>query len=191
MIVLIVDTETTGLMPRGVPVTNLKAWEVCRLVQIAWEVYDYTDTDIRLMESRSFLVRPDGFDVPASAAAIHGVTTKRARAEGVPLADAMDALAQALEKADRIVAHNLAFDDAVVHSELLRLGWRDMVEVWLSKERACTMQMGTRRGEKWPRLAELYHRCFGKAPEGIMHTATADVSACAMIYWHLLATAQT
>ncbi|WP_067483834.1 exonuclease domain-containing protein [Actinomadura hibisca] len=59
---------------------------------------------------RTWLVNP-GVEIPASAAGIHGVTTARARAEGVEpvgaLAEIVDMLARALETGAPIVGFNI------------------------------------------------------------------------------------
>ena len=83
------DCETTG-----VPAKGLK-WDehfnqFPHVVQLAWAFGE---------KERSFIVKPDGWIIPDEVVEIHGITTERAIAEGVPfdvivdefLADAADA----------------------------------------------------------------------------------------------------
>ncbi len=62
---------------------------------------------------RYFIVDP-GREVPAGAAAIHGITTERARAEGMPLEEAARTISGELQSAAAsatlVVAMNAAFD---------------------------------------------------------------------------------
>lgn len=192
--VLVFDTETTGLPPRNgrlyAWVTDAAAWDVCRLVQLAYETYDYDETDgtATLLERRDFTVRPEGFEIPEAATKVHGISTQHALEHGVPLSEALDALAAATSDADTLVSHNNQFDDMVIQSELYRLGRKRDVRAWTRRERADTMLMGTLQHQRWPKLAFLYRRCFGRDPEGQMHSAGADTTACAEIYFHLLKT---
>jgi DNA polymerase III epsilon subunit-like protein len=181
---LFFDTETTGI-PRDyrAPASDLANWP--RLVQIAWlEV----DEDGRELAGAEHVIRPDGFVIPPAAAAIHGITTERALAEGVSLADVLDALAPRILAADTLFAHNIAFDEKIVGAELLRAGRDNVIE---ARPRRCTMLESTRYcalpgryGPKWPTLAELHHKLFGEGFDGA-HRALADVRATARCYAEL------
>ena len=94
--ILIYDTETTGL-PRdwNAPISDADNWP--RLVQLAWQLHDKQG---RLLSRGNFIVAPEGFTIPFNSTKIHGITTDRALADGVPLekvlADFMSDAAQAL-----------------------------------------------------------------------------------------------
>lgn len=180
--ILIFDTETTGLPPRQADVTDTDAWTHCRLVEIAWRLYT---PDGDLVENCSVIVRPDGFDIPETCARIHGITTEYAQAHGAPLADALAALRAVSSAAHTLVAHNINFDIRVVASEIARLGQADFLEEWLAKRRECTMLMGTLPNGRWPKLIDLYRRLFNQDPDGLLHRADVDTAACARIYFHL------
>ena len=181
---LFFDTETTGL-PRNwnAPVTELDNWP--RLVELAWLLYDEQG---RCVESQSVIVRPDGFSVPAEAAAVHGITTARAMAEGVALTTALAKFARSVEASTLLIAHNINFDEKIIGAEIVRVGVdRRFFEV----ERCCTMKESTafcaipnRYGFKWPTLAELHHRLFGKSLDDT-HRAGADVQACADCFFEM------
>ena len=78
---LFFDTETTGL-PKNwkAPVTDIQNWP--RLVQLAYLLYDQQGNKI---SGGDFIIQPDGFTIPAEAAAIHGISTEKANREGVAL----------------------------------------------------------------------------------------------------------
>lgn len=181
---LFFDTETTGV-PRNyrAPVSDLKNWP--RMVQLAWLATDHQGNELAAAE---LIVRPEGFTIPADAARIHGITTERALAEGVPLAQAAEAFLAALQGADLLVGHNIEFDCNILGAEFLRLGGPNPLE---GKKRRCTMQESTDwcrlpgpYGFKWPKLEELHRKLFGQPFEGA-HTALADVRACARCYVEL------
>lgn len=181
---LFFDTETTGI-PRNyrAPASDLTNWP--RMVQLAWLVLD---ADGRELTSAELIVRPEGYVIPDAAAAIHGITTERALASGVPLATVLDQLTPALSDATMLVAHNMSFDEKILGAELLRAGRPNLVE---SKRRLCTMQASTdfcalpgRYGPKWPTLQELHLKLFG-APFAGAHQALTDVRATARCYLEL------
>lgn len=181
---LVVDTETTGLPPRGTPIHNRKAWDVCRVVQIAWHLYDHTH---RLIEEQCFTIRhnEDVFFNPA-AVKIHGITKEVAMSQGVPITEVFDKLSAIMSKVQTIVAHNIAFDDPVIQSEMYRSNYTTLLQDWNTKQKYCTMLKGTRPGERWPKLAVLYERLFERTPDGILHRADTDVAICAEIYFKLI-----
>jgi DNA polymerase-3 subunit alpha len=181
---LIFDTETTGLPPRGVSPRNGDAWSGCRVVEFAWELIDPSGQDI---ERGTTLIRPHGFEIPARATQIHGITTEKAQCDGITVSEWINVIELMLPSITRLVAHNISFDVNVVAAELYRAGRVDLAEQWLTKDRFCTMLAGTLPRQRWPRLADLYMRLFGEQPVGALHRAAADVAACRRIYEHLCA----
>lgn len=78
-----------------------------------------------LPDSKKWLVDP-GVEIPAEAAAIHGITTERARAEGMPAPNAVAEIAQELRRAwmsgEPVVAMNACYDLTVIDRETRRHG---------------------------------------------------------------------
>ncbi|MFC7430398.1 MULTISPECIES: 3'-5' exonuclease [unclassified Agrococcus] len=78
-----------------------------------------------LVEQHAWLADP-GVEIPEGAAAIHGITTERARAEGAPAFEVVAALVAELSNLLRagtpVVAYNAAYDFTVLHHEALRHG---------------------------------------------------------------------
>ena len=83
---LIFDTETTGL-PKSysAPLTDFNNWP--RMVQLAWQLHDQEG---QLLDVKNFIVKPDGYTIPYNAEKIHGISTKRAKDEGVELSFVLD-----------------------------------------------------------------------------------------------------
>jgi DNA polymerase-3 subunit epsilon len=130
--------------------------------------------------------------IPRDAVAIHGITTERALAEGIPLATALQKFAQDVRtrSPSLAIAHNMAFDRPVLLAEHIRAG---LAEPLTSLPTHCTMVTTTelcrlppfRYGKhNWPKLAELHYQLFGM-DFGAGHHAGADVKTCATCYFKL------
>lgn len=181
---LFFDTETTGL-PKNyrAPLDDFLNWP--RIVQLSWSLYDLEGHH---WESQNYIIRPDGFIIPAEASAIHRITQERAEQEGVPLVQALKHFLEHTSNVDYLVAHNIDFDEKIIGSELLRLGLPALPDT----PRICTMRStaqvcqipSPRGGYKWPNLTELYRHLFNSDfPEA--HDAVFDVKACADCFFEL------
>ena len=115
---IIFDTETTGL-PRNwnAPITDTDNWP--RVVQIAWQLHNEMG---ELVESKDFLITPDGYDIPYDSEQIHGISTALAHDQGIPLEEALNEFNIALGKAKFVVGQNVKFDTNVTGCEFHRLG---------------------------------------------------------------------
>ena len=166
------DTETTGFARGGVQP---------RIVSIAWMIAAEPGRP-RVFKRR--VVRPDGFSIPAGAAAVHGITTARARAEGRPISAVLADFARDLRtlRPEALVAHNARYDLPVVAAEFERLGADDPCR---GTRTVCTMLQCR---DVWPgesaKLGDVHLRVFGEALRDA-HDAGADVRACARIFFHL------
>lgn len=183
--ILVLDTETTGL-PKNyrAPLTDFQNWP--RAVQIAWALFDDRGEFIR---KENYIIYPYGFEIPNEAVAKHGIDTLRAQVEGELVSAVLFLLSKDMSKASLVVAHNLEFDAAILGSEFLRLGPSNP---FTTANTLCTMRASTDfcaipgpRGNKWPKLSELYAILFdGAAIEG-EHNAMVDALACAKCYFEL------
>lgn len=104
------DCETTG-----VPAKGLK-WDADfnqfpHVVQLAWAFGD---------KERSFIIKPDNYEIPPETTAIHGITTERAIAEGVPFAEVIDEFLTDAAAAPLVCAHNIYFDTSMLKANILR-----------------------------------------------------------------------
>lgn len=185
---LFFDTETTGLPRRwDLPLAarTLDNWP--RMVQLAWLLCDEAGNELA---QACRIIRPDGFAIPSDAARVHGITTERALAEGIPLAEALDEILPRIEQAAVVVAHNISFDEKILGAECLRLGRPHPLA---GKKTRCTMKEATDfcalpgyYGYKYPNLTELHRKLFQKAFADA-HDALADVRACKAAFYELRA----
>lgn len=182
--ILFFDTETTGL-PKNwkAPVTDLENWP--RLVQLAYLVYDF---DGNLIHSCNEIVKPNGFVIPADASNVHRITTDIANQRGSKIEEVFELFSIHLRRAKVVVAHNMAYDEKIIGSELIRLGLDNILD---SKEKICTMEstvdlckIDGPYGYKWPKLEELHRFLFKHDFDGA-HDALADIQATARCFWEL------
>lgn len=179
---MIFDTETTGLPPKQCHVTDSNAWGQCRIVQIAWEIFEGTE----LQSKYCTIIRLDGFSIPQVVANIHGITDEIALSKGIPIHDMFEKLRAELPMVSTIVAHNIKFDDNVMLSELHRYKESDLVQQWSEKQKRCTMLMSQPPKGKWLKLADLYQQLVKEEPPKNLHQADVDVSLCSQCYFKLI-----
>jgi len=83
------------------------------------------NADGELVEQRSWLADP-GVEIPAGAAAVHGITTERARAEGRPAAEVVGeilaALSDLFSRDIAVTIYNAPYDLTLLHHEAVRHG---------------------------------------------------------------------
>lgn len=181
MLICSFDCETTSLRDP-------------RLVEIGAVLVDLVDGVATERASVSLLVRPDGYEIPADATRIHGITTEVALACGIPLVVAISALTNLWSLAGYRMAHNLEFDDRVIDVALASLGRSSSLQRppgICTKDLAAPLvglpptermiQFGHGDKPKSPSLAEAYRFFFGEDVVGA-HSALADARACARIY---------
>ena len=185
---LIFDTETTGL-PRNktAPITDLDNWP--RLVQLAWQLHDGTG---KLISQHNYLIKPEGFDIPYKAEQIHGISTKRAMAEGHDMQTVLSTFVQDLGKTSQLVGHNIEFDINIIGAEFIRKNIATekflalaKVDTGISATEFCQLKGGLGGRLKMPRLDELHKILFGK-DFGDAHDASYDVAATARSFFGLV-----
>ena len=176
---LLLDTETTGLFPRGALATDTVAFNNARVVQWTGLLCDQTWTPVE--DIVDCVLCRDGFSI--DNAEFHGITNARSDAEGIPFTRmARELLYPLLRRCTHIVAHNAEFDLTVLQSELYRYQLYDILYELQAKTVVCTMLLLTpyvgatnRWGQqKWPTLAELYLYAM-KTPLTNAHNSRYDV----------------
>ena len=180
--ILVIDTETTGKYNFKLPHDHSSQ---PNLVQLGFQVLS-EDGPVR--HQAEFVIRPDGWVISDEVAQIHGITNNIAAEQGVDIHFALDSLAGCLKSVDRVVAHNVDFDLAVMATAYGRC-FRD--DVLAKLPRFCTMkamtpvmQLPGPYGNKWPKLSEAYAYCTD-TPLVNAHCALVDVAACATVYrWY-------
>ena len=177
------DTETTGLPPKKEPVNNSEAWNVCRVIQVAYEKYTH---DGQFVEKQCFLVKPT-FPIPAESTAIHHITEAHALEHGITYDEFIHRMCELSKETEIFVAHNASFDKNVILSELYRspVG-RAYVSTWVSTTLECTMSMGVFEfGDRF-KLEKLYTMCnLPRLDNMVLHSADWDTALCSAIYFYL------
>jgi DNA polymerase-3 subunit epsilon len=187
--IIFFDTETTGLPDPKMP----SDWEgqphICQLGAIV------TDQDGRVKTELNVLVKPDGWTIPASASAIHGIYQADAERYGLSIKGVLSIFDRLIRVSERVVAHNIEFDLLLIEIQARRTG----VSLNLPVQHTCTMKAATdivkcpptdrmlkagMSGYKKPNLTETYRHFFGRDFEGA-HDAMADVRACRDVFFEL------
>jgi len=173
---LFLDMETTGKAFFKLPSYHPSQ---PRMVSLGAILADENSREIAILD---LIIKPDGFEIPEGASAIHGITTEHAEKVGVPIKVALSLLGDMAILADQFAAHNIQFDRLITE--------RESGYVFLDgkKPLVCTMEAMTPicnlpgpYGPKWPKLEEAYFHCFNRKLEGA-HGALADCRACKEIY---------
>lgn len=183
------DTETTGL-----PVWNEPSESEGQphIVEVAAKLINVTTREV--LATLNTIVKPDGWVIPDEVAAIHGITTEKALAEGRPEAEVLTEILSMWRQANFRVAHNQSFDERIVRIAIKRFKSEEVAEEWKAGEKQCTglitkplMQLlpKNRFGYKMPKLEEAYEFYTGKKLEGA-HRAMTDVDACIDVYFAVL-----
>lgn len=185
---LIFDTETTGLPKNyNAPVSDTDNWPRC--IQIAWQLHDQMGN---LLESKDFLIKPEGFNIPFDAEKIHGISTELAEKEGIPLAEMLKYFNEALSKTKFVVGQNVGFDINILGAEFYRnnistkLAELPVLDTCTEHTANLCQIPGGRGGKfKLPTLTELHEHLFNE-PFEEAHNATADVEATTRCFLELV-----
>ena len=160
---LIFDTETTGL-PKNwrAPISDTENWPRC--VQLAWQVHDEIGN---LIESKSYIIKPDNFDIPYESEKIHGISTLLAEAEGIELDSVLNEFNDSISKSKFIIGHNVNFDLNVIGCEFYRrniisnIESTDILDTCTELTADLCKLAGGRGGKfKLPTLTELHEFLF-------------------------------
>lgn len=168
------DTETTGVDVESVRIVTATVVEI---------------VPGRAIESHNWLIDP-GVEIPAEAAAVHGITTERARTEGVEpgpaVAEIFARLDDAWGRGVPVVAYNACFDLTILDRELRRHGHQPIKAVGpvvdpLVIDKAVDRY---RKGKRTLTAAcDHYEVELGEA-----HTSAADALAAARVAWRMAET---
>lgn len=170
-----IDTETSGLFPKGAKYKNLSDFDNARIVSICW-VISQGDS---IIEQSYYVIKPDGFIINADSTAIHGITNEYALQNGQDIKEIMKRFAQSIKSVDTVVAHNISFDETIIKSEMHRHGLKEELDSFKKKHKVCTMIKGRlyMKVRKYPKLAELYKFLYGEDITNA-HNALSDTLHC-------------
>lgn len=182
--VLIFDTETTGFPLKNRPLDDKQQPHV---VQLAWLVATATTEGWRpLTIWSSILSIPKEVSMNPNAEKVHGISKAMTMRHGINPLNALITLTRAIKTVDRVVAHNLKFDDQLMQI----MSARYMPDSWAPIDTYCTMLSSVELCNipgRWgkPKLQELHKFLFREGFEDA-HDALADVYACARCYFELV-----
>lgn len=187
------DTETSSLP--NYKESNLLHPSHGRVIQLSAILHD---KDNHLKGEINLLIQPDGWKISPEAQAIHGISQEDCERYGVPFCDAFFLMQSFFSSSDTVIAHNLKFDEKMIHIELAHLvdqkillqSSSDEFKNKIKNNGFCTMEATTPilklKGKipskyKWPNLQEAYKYYTGENFEGA-HDASADTKACHVVY---------
>lgn len=163
---IILDTETTGLVLPSVADPHMQP----RIIDFAAIQLDpFTGEEVNRVE---FLLNPDRA-LDEDITRITGYKDSDV-ADAIRFAEALSDLCAFFVGENCMLAHNLAFDKAMLYWELVRL---DAVTLfpWPPMQ-LCTVQLYEQEFGKFPKLTALYEKKLGRKLDQ-KHTAMADVEA--------------
>ena len=192
MIVLVFDTETTGLPEKTKfgkypNVSDSKKWPY--VVQLSFIRYDTRGKD--MLVDRDFIIKiPSTVYISPESTKIHGITNEISRSQGVNLKQALSTFMLCGNDADAIIAHNIEFDKHILRAEAARYNLDDPFSLKCNPIYFDTMIMGKPvcnvrqqhiyTGEiklKPSKLIELYQKLFNQTPKSL-HNSFIDIIAC-------------
>ncbi len=112
-------------------------------------------------EQHVWYVIPEGFEIGAEAARIHGITTEMVHTRGVPFAQMASELLAIVSRYEYIVGHNVRFDVQVLAAEFYRRGMVEEMSVFMRVPARCSMQVARTRFGMYKKLSVLYTELTG------------------------------
>jgi len=188
MLILFLDTETTGL-PEGKNISLYQTQKWPYVIQLSYIIFD-TEVNEVVHTFDSVIKLDDSVEISEKSISMHGVTRERSQTEGVNMKGALEELNDNLKTIDLIVGHNISFDKQIMIVENIR---NNVFSLFPKKRSFCTMKeykmycdIKKERADgttyaKYPTLCELYEKLFGTKPDNL-HNSYVDVLVCARCY---------
>lgn len=202
MIVLIFDTETTGLPKiKTINMDVLDKWPY--IVQLSYVIFDTNEH--QLLAKRDWIIKlPVGMEISEEVSNIHGITTLMSHTQGTNMKYVLEEFINDCKNVDFIVAHNIAFDLEMIHVEIERQRLQknynimkyDNFYLMVCKKMMCTMKSSielcniirlNKNGEpylKYPKLSELHEKLFNTSPSNL-HNSFNDVIICLRCFYKM------
>ena len=121
MHIIVIDTETTGLIPKGVASRDLS--KCPHVIQLSYMIFD-TVKFVVLEDYDAIVKLDDSVEISARSIEIHKITREKSQISGVPINVALFNLRSALiaYNVKLIVGHNISFDIQMLDIECRRMG---------------------------------------------------------------------
>jgi DNA polymerase III epsilon subunit-like protein len=196
MLVLVFDTETTGLPASKIlnPDT-LHLWPY--IVQFSYIIYDTDKKDIVLCSDKIVKLTND-IIIPDESINIHGITNEMSQKDGTNINVILSEFFHHLRNIDLLVGHNVSFDINMVKVELLRIIYdnsslnevktykfdlhffTNYINIYCTLQESidlCNIKGVTKFGKeytKYPKLLELHQKLFESVPNNL-HNSFNDI----------------
>lgn len=189
MKLVILDIETSGLVPKGATY-DAHYMQFPYILSMAWKAIK----DEQQSETFEYFINQEGHTVPAEATRINGITQDICDASKFNTFSTLLQFMMDADGADFIIGWNLYFDTSIIKASTLRIidGGKTPMEMFdkmtniLHKDKRIDLMRVCHKlwGGKWPTLSEAYVRLFGESFEA--HSAGSDVNACYRILEELI-----
>jgi DNA polymerase III alpha subunit (gram-positive type) len=173
---IILDTETTGLIPKNMPQLGLITEEELNsqypyITQISYIIYDNQEQKISDYYNQYIRI-PQHIEICEKVTELTGITREKCDS-GINIVTALNHLFDAYRNCGMIVAHNMWFDSRMIRIECRRhykkLPYFKMAKMFYNSERNhvniyCTMLKGMSHCSlnRWPKLVNLYKLLFAE-----------------------------
>ena len=187
MLVLVLDSETTGLPPKSRILNNNTMVEWPYIVQLSYLIYN-TDNN-KLVKTADHIIKiPADIDVSEESYKLHNISKEKSLNHGESIVDVINQLMHDLDGVDVVVAHNYKFDSNMVMVEMMRnnMDIKKYMSIINTRRICCTMKESTsfcniqmiskfddKPYLKPPKLSELHEKLFGITPVNL-HNSLND-----------------
>ena len=199
MLILVFDTETTGLPEtRIINPDTLHLWP--HILQFSYVIYDTDSNEIIKIDDSIVKVKKEIL-ISDESTKIHGITKKVSDRKGLELTNILQKFFYDLQTVDILVGHNISFDINMIKIELLRFiysfdmninydqkkmyrqylyyltNYKNVVCTVKESVDVCCLKAFDKFGKeyfKYPKLIELHQVLFGSSPNNL-HNAFNDI----------------
>lgn len=182
MLVLVFDTETTGIIPKD----SYNTEKCPYIVQFSYIVYDTLNYKI-VAEYNKIINIPTHVNIPEESIKIHGINKSDTNRSRTNITRCLLAFKKYVDKCDYIIGHNVDFDIKMVQIECNRNNIYENIfnksqNIWCSMKNSidiCKIEAVNSMGKyyKWPKLSELHEKLFNTVPKNL-HDAYNDILIC-------------
>jgi DNA polymerase III epsilon subunit-like protein len=208
MQIIFLDTETTGLLPKGLELKSENLHLFPYVVQFSYIIYDTSTNQIIKMVDH-IIKLPLNVIISEENSNIHKITNEISQTKGIEIRLSINEFMEDLKNIDLIVAHNLEFDINMLKIEFYREAtisdnivdktqYLNFLDPFVhSNKLYCTMKnsinlcnikiKSNKNGReyiKFPKLNELHIKLFHFSPRNL-HNSLNDVLICLRCYFML------
>lgn len=206
MSILVFDTETSGLLPKGKFLVNENLHLFPRTVQFSWIIFDQQQN--KIIKIQDYIIKlPTNFQLSEESIKIHGITNEISQMKGVDINIVIDEFIVDFQKANLVVAHNIDFDLKIIRADIMRLitscennllskykkfinELKNSTKLYCTMEESidlCDIKLKNASGieyKKFPKLVELHDKLFQTRPNNL-HNSLNDVLVCLRCFYKM------